>query len=77
MSVLGPGLGYMLGGQFLNWVYVDWNVNPDDIGLSRSSPVWIGAWYIVFIIGFLLSIIIFFPVSAFPKELPGINSISL
>lgn len=41
MSVLGPGLGYVLGGQFLKWLYVDWlYVNPDDIGLSRLVVIY-------------------------------------
>jgi hypothetical protein len=74
MSVIGTSVGYLLGGQFLNWLYVDWlYVNPDDLGLSRSSPVWVGAWYIVFIIGFLLALIISIPMTAYPKELPGIH----
>jgi len=74
MSVLGPSLGYVLGGQFLSWLYVDWlYVNPDDLGLTKSSPVWVGAWYIVFIIGFLSALIISIPMTAYPKELPGIH----
>ncbi|CAG2122585.1 unnamed protein product, partial [Medioppia subpectinata] len=45
------------------------------MGLSNTSPVWVGAWYIVFIIGFILSLIIFFPISLFPKELPETKKI--
>lgn len=73
MAILGPTVGYVLGGQILQLLYVDWiNVEPNELGLSNTSPVWIGAWYIVFIVGFFLSLIISVPISLFPKELPGI-----
>lgn len=68
MSVLGPAVGYLLGGQFLN-LYIDINhvnsvLHPDD---SR----WLGAWWIGFLICCFISWCLVLPFSCFPKHLPG------
>ncbi|CAG2170465.1 unnamed protein product [Oppiella nova] len=76
MAIVGPAVGYVFGGQMLKWLYVDWiSVDSKELGLSNTSPVWVGAWYLVFIIGFMLSLVIFFPISLFPKELPDTKNI--
>lgn len=70
-AIVGPGIGYILGGQILN-IYVDWMfVDPTTLGLTSDSSVWIGSWWIGFIFGSLLTFIVAFPILAFPKTLPG------
>ncbi len=49
--IIGPAIGYLLGGVTLAY-YVDFNrISEDKIpsGFSRSDPRWIGAWWIGFL----------------------------
>ncbi|KAH8035886.1 hypothetical protein HPB51_010638 [Rhipicephalus microplus] len=43
----------------------------NSIGLSPSSTVWVGAWWIGFVITGTLSLILCVPIFGFPKRLPG------
>ncbi|XP_039273771.2 solute carrier organic anion transporter family member 4A1-like [Styela clava] len=66
VSLIGPGLGYLLGGQLLN-IYT----NPGEtVDITPDSVLWVGNWWVGFLIGgfcfFLLSI----PILMFPKQLP-------
>uniref|UniRef100_A0A8C3XS78 Solute carrier organic anion transporter family member n=1 Tax=Chelydra serpentina TaxID=8475 RepID=A0A8C3XS78_CHESE len=61
MSLLGPALGYVLGGQLLN-IYID--IDPDD-------PRWLGAWWIAFLLCCFATWLLIVPFSCFPKHLPG------
>jgi len=44
---IGPSLGHLLGSACLKY-YVDTNQVPS--GLTNSSPNWIGAWWIGFLV---------------------------
>ena len=45
VSIIGPAMGYGLGGAFLT-VYVDpWR----EIDLDTSDPGWVGAWWLSFV----------------------------
>lgn len=71
MAVVGPAMGYVLGGQLLQ-VYTDFLiVDPTDIGLTLLSNVWVGAWWIGFIVSALLCFLLAIPLLAFPVEMPG------
>ncbi|XP_013775144.1 solute carrier organic anion transporter family member 4A1-like [Limulus polyphemus] len=74
MAIIGPALGYILGGQFLE-IYTDIGVDPAEHGLTSASSVWVGAWWLGFLfaagVGFLVAI----PIGAFPKLLPGYYTI--
>ncbi|KAL1487255.1 hypothetical protein MTO96_046598, partial [Rhipicephalus appendiculatus] len=48
-AVMGPAIGFILGGTFLK-TYADVSVDAASIGLSPSSTVWVGAWWIGFVI---------------------------
>ncbi|CAM6001385.1 unnamed protein product, partial [Sphagnum balticum] len=74
MSLVGPGMGYMLGGQLLQ-TYVDWDIDAKELGLTPSSNVWVGAWWIGFLIGAAFGLFIAIPLLAFPKTLPGTNQL--
>ncbi|XP_065406322.1 solute carrier organic anion transporter family member 4C1 isoform X2 [Chrysemys picta bellii] len=69
MSLLGPALGYVLGGQLLN-IYIDvplqtsTEIDPDD-------PRWLGAWWIAFLLCCFGTWLLIIPFSCFPKHLPG------
>ncbi|KAJ0182819.1 hypothetical protein K1T71_002188 [Dendrolimus kikuchii] len=71
MAVVGPALGYVIGGQMLT-IYTDFvSVESETLGITPSSSVWIGAWWIGFILSALLCLIVALPLLAFPYELPG------
>ncbi|NWV27657.1 SO4C1 protein, partial [Origma solitaria] len=63
MSLLGPAIGYVLGGQLLK-IYIDIQVDQDD-------PRWLGAWWIGFLACFFAVWLLIIPFSCFPKHLPG------
>ncbi|XP_053609403.1 solute carrier organic anion transporter family member 4A1-like isoform X2 [Plodia interpunctella] len=75
MAVVGPALGYVVGGQMLN-IYTDFaTVDSNSIGITSLSSVWIGAWWVGFILSAALCLIVAVPLLAFPYELPGADEI--
>ncbi|XP_013188543.2 solute carrier organic anion transporter family member 4A1 [Amyelois transitella] len=75
MAVVGPALGYVLGGQMLK-IYTDFaTVDSETIGITPLSSVWIGAWWVGFILSAVLCLIVAVPLLAFPYELPGADEI--
>jgi len=64
VAVVGPSLGFGLGGGFLS-IYVDpWK----DTTLEQSDPGWVGAWWIGFIICGGISLLIGIPFFMFPMK---------
>ncbi|XP_072758810.1 solute carrier organic anion transporter family member 4A1 isoform X2 [Anoplolepis gracilipes] len=71
MAIIGPALGYVIGGELLK-IYTDFlTVDSTTIGLTPDSNVWIGAWWIGFLAAAVICFIIAVPVLAFPAALPG------
>lgn len=71
LTIVGPAIGYLAGGAFLNF-YVDVNtVDPDSVTLTPDSPRWVGAWWIGFLISATLAFLVALPIAGFPKSLPG------
>ncbi|XP_032677729.1 solute carrier organic anion transporter family member 4A1 isoform X1 [Odontomachus brunneus] len=71
MAIIGPALGYVVGGELLK-IYTDFfTVDSSTIGLTPDSNVWIGAWWIGFLAAAVICFIIAVPVLAFPAALPG------
>lgn len=66
VTVIGPALGYGLGGAFLS-VYVDPWVATN---LEPSDPGWVGAWWLCFIFSGAVSWLISVPYFMFPRSLP-------
>ena len=67
LSIVGPALGYALGGPFLS-VYVDpW----EETHLTPSDPGWVGAWWLCFIFCGAVSLIISVPFFCYPRLLPS------
>ncbi|XP_010177455.1 PREDICTED: solute carrier organic anion transporter family member 4C1, partial [Mesitornis unicolor] len=69
MSLLGPAIGYVLGGQLLN-IYIDIQI-PESTKMDQDDPRWLGAWWIAFLACFLAIWLLIIPFSCFPKFLPG------
>ncbi|XP_018017795.1 solute carrier organic anion transporter family member 4A1 [Hyalella azteca] len=66
MSVVGPAVGYGLGGQLIK-IYIDAPaVDPVDLGLTSSSARWLGAWWVGFFIAGSLSLLVAIPVLLIP-----------
>ncbi|NXK41189.1 SO4C1 protein, partial [Piprites chloris] len=74
MSLLGPAIGYVAGGQLLN-VYIDIHIpERQDIACTKvdqDDPRWLGAWWIGFLACFFAIWLLIIPFSMFPKHLPG------
>ncbi|KAK2504380.1 hypothetical protein MC885_004734, partial [Smutsia gigantea] len=60
MSVLGPAVGYVMGGQLQTIT-----------AITEDDPRWLGAWWIGFLIAWLFAWSLIMPFSCFPKHLPG------
>ena len=64
-TVVGPAIGYGLGGAFLS-IYVDpWCATH----LTESDPGWVGAWWLCFIFCGVLSTAISIPFLMYPRRL--------
>jgi len=72
-SVIGPALGYGLGGAFLS-VYVDPWTNTS---LKTSDPAWVGAWWLCFLLAAICSWIFAIPLLLFPKFLPDSTEVKM
>lgn len=73
IATLGPAIGFLLGGQFLD-IYVDIQ-QPQGVELTPDDSSFIGAWWLGFILGGSLSVLVSLPLMAFPRELPGTAAI--
>ncbi|XP_041975302.1 solute carrier organic anion transporter family member 4A1 isoform X2 [Aricia agestis] len=75
MAVVGPALGYVVGGQMLK-IYTDFaTVDATSLGITPLSSSWIGAWWVGFLLSALLCLVVAVPLLAFPYELPGAEEI--
>ena len=66
LTVVGPALGYGLGGIFLN-IYVD---PLHETNLEPTDPGWVGAWWLCFIFSGVVSWLLAVPFLLFPRLLP-------
>ncbi|XP_004586346.2 solute carrier organic anion transporter family member 4C1 [Ochotona princeps] len=69
MSILGPAIGYVLGGQLLT-LYIDAALGQR-VDVTEDDPRWLGAWWIGFLICWFFAWSLIIPFSCFPKHLPG------
>ncbi|XP_071441843.1 solute carrier organic anion transporter family member 4A1 [Hetaerina americana] len=74
-AILGPAAGFIVGGQLLN-VHTDvFSVDVTEMGITPESGVWVGAWWIGFVLSALICVVIAIPLLAFPPSLPGAKAI--
>ncbi|XP_065283051.1 solute carrier organic anion transporter family member 4A1-like isoform X1 [Dermacentor albipictus] len=69
MAVLGPAFGFLVAGYFLS-VFVDLK-DVSQLGLTSQSSVWIGAWWVGFLVAAIMGGIVSIPMATFPKHLPS------
>lgn len=72
-AIIGPAVGYILGGQLLKF-YVDVgrvDSNEYRVSISPEDPQWVGAWWIGFLISGTLAFLLAIPFCGFPRALPG------
>ncbi|KAF2356664.1 Organic anion transporter polypeptide OATP [Trinorchestia longiramus] len=69
MAVVGPAIGYVMGGQFLN-IYIDApHTDPSSLGLSTESDRWLGGWWMGFLLSGCASMLVAWPLLGFPAVL--------
>jgi len=66
-AAVGPALGYLIGGQFLS-IYTD---ITKSVEMSPGDPLWIGAWWIGYLVGGVSIIISSVPIFFLPNHLPN------
>ncbi|KAL0268937.1 UNVERIFIED_CONTAM: hypothetical protein PYX00_010711 [Menopon gallinae] len=75
LSLVGPAVGYIMGGELLK-IYTDFLTHdPNEFGLTQNSNVWVGAWWIGFIISGVVCVLIAIPILGMPPALPGSSTI--
>ncbi|XP_072038998.1 solute carrier organic anion transporter family member 4A1-like [Amphiura filiformis] len=71
IGTLGPALGFLIGGFFLD-IYTDFaSTDTDSLPIQSDSPLWVGAWWMGFLVSCGLGLLVVFPLSGFTKRLPG------
>ncbi|XP_064620771.1 solute carrier organic anion transporter family member 4A1-like [Lineus longissimus] len=69
-SALGPAIGFVLGGLFLDF-YVDFDIiDTNKLTLANTDPRWVGAWWIGFMLSGILAILCSLVVYCFGWEMP-------
>ncbi|XP_070533596.1 solute carrier organic anion transporter family member 4C1-like isoform X2 [Ptychodera flava] len=68
-AVFGPVTGFLLGAVFLS-IYTDIS-NWENVDLTPEDPAWVGAWWLGFLISWVLAWLVAIPVGAYPPELPS------
>ncbi|XP_040439734.1 solute carrier organic anion transporter family member 2B1 isoform X1 [Falco naumanni] len=70
VTVIGPGVGFMLGSAMLRF-YVDIDkVTGDEVQLMNKDPRWVGAWWLGFLVAASLVALSAMPYFFFPREMP-------
>ncbi|KAH7960403.1 hypothetical protein HPB49_019177 [Dermacentor silvarum] len=68
-SVLGPAMGFLLGGYFLS-MYTDITADHSKLGMDSTSNNWVGAWWLGFFGASIVAFFTAFPIASFPRALP-------
>ncbi|EDV19394.1 uncharacterized protein TRIADDRAFT_974, partial [Trichoplax adhaerens] len=69
ISIIGPSLGYIIVGIFLD-MFVNWPEAAPP-GLTPQDARWIGAWWLCFVISAVCLLAASIPLFGFPRKLPG------
>ncbi|XP_060063073.1 solute carrier organic anion transporter family member 4A1-like [Ylistrum balloti] len=76
ITALGVAAGFIGGGQFLN-LWIDFNRVEKTVyeGFTPMDSVWIGAWWVGFVVTAVLFFLFALPVLGYPVNLPGTEHI--
>ncbi|NWS79758.1 SO2B1 protein, partial [Toxostoma redivivum] len=70
LTVVGPGVAFMLGSAMLRF-YVDIDkVSTAEVQLTNKDPRWVGAWWLGFLVAASLVALSSLPYFFFPREMP-------
>ncbi|NWV86582.1 SO2B1 protein, partial [Dasyornis broadbenti] len=70
VTVIGPGVAFMLGSAMLRF-YVDIDkVGAAEVQLTPKDPRWVGAWWLGFLVAASLVALSALPYFFFPREMP-------
>ncbi|NXQ59086.1 SO2B1 protein, partial [Anthoscopus minutus] len=70
VTVIGPGVAFMLGSAMLRF-YVDIDkVSAAEVQLTHKDPRWVGAWWLGFLVAASLVALAALPYFFFPREMP-------
>ncbi|NXM92235.1 SO2B1 protein, partial [Oenanthe oenanthe] len=70
LTVVGPGVAFMLGSAMLRF-YVDIDkVSTAEVPLTSQDPRWVGAWWLGFLVAASLVALCALPYFFFPREMP-------
>ncbi|NWI37298.1 SO2B1 protein, partial [Picathartes gymnocephalus] len=70
VTVIGPGVAFMLGSAMLRF-YVDIDkVSAAEVQLTNKDPRWVGAWWLGFLVAASLVALSALPYFFFPREMP-------
>ncbi|XP_025048818.1 solute carrier organic anion transporter family member 2B1 isoform X1 [Alligator sinensis] len=70
VTVIGPGVAFMLGSAMLRF-YVDFDkLSKEEIQLTNQDPRWVGAWWLGFLVAASLVALSAIPYFFFPREMP-------
>ena len=72
--IFGAGVGYMVGGNFLN-IYVDFDSLDEPTNLQPTDPQWIGAWWLGPLLACLGQLLVAIPISLYGDELPTAKTV--
>ncbi|NXL26177.1 SO2B1 protein, partial [Setophaga kirtlandii] len=70
LTIVGPGVAFMLGSAMLRF-YVDIDkVSSAEVQLTNKDPRWVGAWWLGFLVAASLVALCALPYFFFPREMP-------
>ncbi|NXJ19460.1 SO2B1 protein, partial [Dicrurus megarhynchus] len=70
VTVIGPGVAFMLGSAMLRF-YVDIDkVSAAEVQLTNKDPRWVGAWWLGFLVAASLVALSALPYFFFPRDMP-------
>lgn len=67
MGIVGPGIGFLTAGYFLS-KYTDVTRDVKPLGLTPGSAVWVGAWWVGFLMASVAMYALVLPTICFPKH---------
>lgn len=70
-ATFSPAIGFLGGGVLLDNLYTDLSVPAEEVEIDNLSPLWVGNWWIGFLILGTIALLTCFPLIAYPKNLPG------
>uniref|UniRef100_H2YRA5 Solute carrier organic anion transporter family member n=1 Tax=Ciona savignyi TaxID=51511 RepID=H2YRA5_CIOSA len=71
LSIVGPGIGFLVAGNLLSL----YTILGQKVHIAETSPDFIGAWWLPFLIFGILTILVGIPILMFPWQLPGTEEV--